>query len=39
MKYPKEYLDEMRLYMPKEHRDLLNELDSWSQTERSATLD
>ena len=35
----KEYLDEMRLYMPKEHRDLLNELDSWSQTERSATLD
>jgi|TARA_B000000477_G_scaffold123593_1_gene129381 indoleamine 2,3-dioxygenase len=30
----KEYLDEMRLYMPKEHRDLLNDLDSWSQTER-----
>ena len=32
----KEYLDEMRLYMPKEHRDLLNDLDSWSQTERSS---
>ena len=35
----KEYLDEMRLYMPKEHRDLLNDLDSWSQTERSSLVD
>ena len=36
MTHLKEYLDEMRLYMPQEHRDLLNALDSWSQTERSA---
>ena len=34
----KEYLDEMRLYMPKEHRDLLNDLDSWSKTQRSAAV-
>ena len=31
----KEYLDEMRLYMPKEHRNLLNDLDEWSQNNRS----
>ena len=31
----KEYLDEMRLYMPKEHRKLLNELDKWSEKNRS----
>ena len=30
----KEYLDEMRLYMPKEHRNLLNDLDEWSQNNR-----
>jgi indoleamine 2,3-dioxygenase len=35
----KEYLDEMRLYMPKEHRDLLNALDSWSQTERPSVVE
>ena len=31
----KEYLDEMRLYMPKEHRELLNGLDEWSKNERT----
>ncbi|MDC3033156.1 indoleamine 2,3-dioxygenase [Acidimicrobiaceae bacterium] len=31
----KEYLDEMRLYMPKEHRNLLNDLDQWSDNSRS----
>lgn len=31
----KEYLDEMRLYMPKEHRNLLNDLDEWSQNNKS----
>ena len=31
----REYLDEMRLYMPKEHRDLLNGLDEWSENDRS----
>ena len=31
----KEYLDEMRLYMPKEHRNLLNDLDQWSENNRS----
>ena len=31
----KEYLDEMRLYMPKEHRNLLNDLDQWSEKNRS----
>ena len=30
----REYLDEMRLYMPKEHRDLLNGLDKWSEKDR-----
>ena len=30
----REYLDEMRLYMPKEHRDLLNGLDKWSEKNR-----
>ncbi|MDC3256838.1 indoleamine 2,3-dioxygenase [Acidimicrobiia bacterium] len=35
----KEYLDEMRLYMPREHRDLLNALDSWSQTERPSVVE
>jgi len=30
----REYLDEMRLYMPKEHRELLNGLDEWSKNER-----
>lgn len=35
----KEYLDEMRIYMPKEHRDLLNNLDAWSQTERSVVVE
>ena len=30
----KEYLDEMRLYMPKEHRNLLNDLDQWSDNNR-----
>ena len=30
----KEYLDEMRLYMPKEHRNLLNDLDQWSENNR-----
>tara|TARA_B100001057_G_scaffold78877_2_gene74075 strand:- start:2164 stop:3279 length:1116 start_codon:yes stop_codon:yes gene_type:complete len=29
----REYLDEMRLYMPKEHRELLNGLDEWSKNE------
>ena len=29
------YLDEMRLYMPKEHRELLNGLDKWSEKNRS----
>ena len=31
----REYLDEMRLYMPKEHRELLNGLDQWSKNERT----
>ena len=31
----REYLDEMRLYMPKEHRELLNGLDEWSNNERT----
>ncbi len=31
----REYLDEMRLYMPKEHRELLNGLDEWSKNERA----
>ena len=31
----REYLDEMRLYMPKEHRELLNRLDEWSKNERT----
>ncbi len=31
----REYLDEMRLYMPKEHRELLNGLDEWSKNERT----
>ena len=31
----KEYLDEMRFYMPKEHRNLLNDLDQWSENNRS----
>ena len=31
----KEYLDEMRLYMPKEHRNLLNDLDQWCENNRS----
>ena len=31
----REYLDEMRLYMPKEHRELLNGLDQWSRNERT----
>jgi indoleamine 2,3-dioxygenase len=30
----REYLDEMRLYMPKEHRELLNSLDEWSENKR-----
>ena len=30
----REYLDEMRLYMPKEHRELLNGLDEWSEDKR-----
>ena len=30
----REYLDEMRLYMPKEHRELLNGLDEWSENKR-----
>ena len=30
----KEYLDEMRLYMPKDHRELLNDLDEWSEKDR-----
>jgi len=30
----REYLDEMRTYMPKEHRVLLNELDQWSMNNR-----
>ena len=31
----REYLDELRLYMPKEHRELLNGLDEWSKNERT----
>ena len=31
----REYLDEMRLYMPNEHRNLLNNLDEWSKNKRS----
>ena len=31
----REYLDEMRIYMPKEHRELLNGLDEWSKNERT----
>ena len=34
----KEYLDEMRLYMPKEHRNLLNDLDQWSENNRSKSI-
>ena len=34
----KEYLDEMRLYMPKEHRNLLNDLDQWSENNRSNSI-
>ena len=34
----REYLDEMRLYMPKEHRELLNGLDEWSKNERTIAL-
>ena len=34
----KEYLDEMRLYMPKEHRNLLNDLDQWSEDNRSNSI-
>ncbi|MDC3226589.1 indoleamine 2,3-dioxygenase [Acidimicrobiaceae bacterium] len=34
----KEYLDEMRLYMPKEHRNLLNDLDQWSENYRSKSI-
>ncbi len=30
----REYLDEMRLYMPKEHREILNYLDDWSESTR-----
>ena len=32
----KEYLDEMRLYMPKEHRNLLNDLDQWSENKSNS---
>ena len=31
----REYLDEMRLYMPKDHRELLNNLDEWSENNRN----
>lgn len=34
----KEYLDEMRLYMPKEHRNMLNDLDQWSENNRSKSI-
>ncbi len=34
----KEYLDEMRFYMPKEHRNLLNDLDQWSENNRSNSI-
>ena len=34
----KEYLDEMRLYMPKEHRNLLNDLDQWSVNNRGNSI-
>ena len=34
----KEYLDEMRLYMPKEHRNLLNDLDQWSENNRDKSI-
>ena len=34
----KEYLVEMRLYMPKEHRNLLNDLDQWSENNRSNSI-
>ena len=34
----KAYLDEMRIYMPKEHRDLLFSLDDWRNTARSEIL-
>ncbi len=34
----KEYLDEMRLYMPKEHRNLLNDLDQWSENNRHKSI-
>ncbi len=34
----KEYLDEMRLYMPIEHRNLLNDLDQWSENNRSNSI-
>ena len=34
----KEYLDEMRLYMPKEHRNLLNDLDQWSENNRDNSI-
>ena len=34
----KEYLDEMRLYMPKEHRNLLNDLDQWSENNRGKSI-
>ena len=30
----REYLDEMRLYMPKDHREILNNLDEWSENNR-----
>ena len=32
----REYLDEMRLYMPIEHRNILNHLDEWSESKRSS---
>ena len=32
----REYLDEMRLYMPIEHRYILNYLDEWSESKRSS---
>ena len=34
----KEYLDEMRLYMPEEHRNLLNDLNQWSENNRSKSI-
>ena len=34
----KDYLDEMRLYMPEEHRNLLNDLDQWSENNRSKSI-